>query len=105
MVSEHFRAFQRISEDFRGFQKISEHFMSNAPNGVHAQTQLSGEGQSMFLGGRVRSPEPRAFVLRRACTSTHRGPMFTSACSREKGQKKCIFQILQTGFTVFLEVV
>ena len=27
----------------------------------------------MFLAGRVRSPEPRAFVLRRACTSTPGG--------------------------------
>ena len=27
----------------------------------------------MFLGGRVRSPEPRAFVLRRACTPTSDG--------------------------------
>ena len=70
------RGLQRISEDFRAFHV------------KHSKRRARSIewGGAMFLGGRVRSPEPRAFVLRRACTSTSDGGGVecppVGACSR-----------------------
>ena len=75
VAAEDFRGFQSISEDFRGFQRISEHFrafhVERSKRRAHS-TEWQW-GRAMVLAGRVRSSEPRAFVLRRACTSTPDG--------------------------------
>ena len=108
-ISEGKTSFQRKEHHSRGFQTMSpcsgERSRSTgqpggqcSPVGVCARQDLASAfstsrgrarppewGGAMFLGGRVRAPEPRrASVLRRACTSDGGGGQGPSvgACAR-----------------------